>query len=108
MTDSTNPYRPPAESSPASADDLTIGGGLKVVTTVALVFGFVGSMMGLTLGATMPSYYRTVFGAGDDPSFVPWQVGFGLGLTQGLISGGIAGGLVFLAVAWYKSRKRKL
>ena len=102
-----NPYRTPDEVPAAPSDELTIGKGLRIVAGIAGLFGVMGALLGLSLGVVVPSYYRTVFGAGDDPSFVPWQVGFGLGLTQGLISGAVTGGLVVLAVAWYRSRKRR-
>ena len=65
-----------------------------VVAASALLFCFIGSITGFSLGHFAPDYYRTVFAAEDLPDFNPVQVGIGLGVTQGLTTGVIVGLLI--------------
>ena len=102
----SNPYAAPPPSplvSPAAG--LTILRGFAIILVSGAAFALGGAVWGWLPAMARPGYYRGVFRGGDDPSFVPWQVGLGLGLTQGLIVGLIVGAVVVLAVAWYDSRR---
>ena len=96
---SDNPYESPQESPedqlPSTRRFLW---SASAVFGCLLVGGVLGAGIGAALGAMVPSYYRSVFSAGDDPSFDPLSVGIGLGLTQGCVFGGSS--------AWCWSRCR--
>lgn len=76
---------------------MSIGRGLAVVATCAIVFGVAGAAIGLVLGNVAPGYYRAVFRNGLDPAFRPEQVGLGLGSTQGAVCGVVVGSVLVLA-----------
>jgi hypothetical protein len=70
---------------------------LITVIVSALVFGFLGGIIGFGLGRLTPGYYRAVYSRGDWHSFNPVEVGLGLGLTQGFAGGAVIGILLLLA-----------
>ena len=74
------------------------------IALTAVLFSVIGALVGWLIGTQMPGYYRSVFGAGNDPSFDPVAVGFGQGLTQGLILGA-AVGLTLVLANWWKEAK---
>ncbi len=76
---------------------MSIGRGLAVVATCAIVFGAAGAAIGMVLGNVVPGYYRAVFRNGLDPAFRPEQVGGGLGSTQGAVCGVVVGSVLVLA-----------
>jgi hypothetical protein len=70
---------------------------LLTVAASALLFCFLGGIIGVCLGKFAPGYYRAVFTSGDLPTFDPVQVGLGLGITQGFVGGIIVGCLIVLS-----------
>lgn len=83
---------------------MTVKKSLIVITTTGVCFGIAGALLGYALGAFAPAYYRGVFRGGNDPRFIPVQVGLGLGATQGLGCGIAVGTVVVLAAALYGPR----
>ena len=94
------PQSPPAEAKPA-----------LMLWIVGIIFGsmVIGSGLGLCLGVAIgkfaPGYYRGVFSNGSDPSFDPWSMGVGLGLTQGTVFGAAVGIVSVIVYLWYRSRR---
>src|SRR5205823_2802471 len=84
---------------------MTVARGFLIIILSGLGFALGGGLLGYTLAATAPGYYRGVFSSGHEPSFDPVAVGVGLGISQGLICGLVVGAVVVLAVAWYNSRR---
>jgi hypothetical protein len=85
---------------------MTVAKGFLIIVSSGVAFALAGGLVGYSLGAFAPGYYRGVYGSGREPWFDPVAVGLGLGLSQGLICGVIIGAVVVLAVAWYNSRHR--
>jgi hypothetical protein len=87
---------------------MTVFKGFLIVILSSIAFALGGSVIGCTLGACLPGYYRAVFNSGREPWFDPVAVGLGQGLTQGLVCGVLVGAVIVLAVAWHNSRRRAL
>ena len=107
--DALNPYATPQQShDPVQlpAPGLQYGRAFAIVLITGAVFAVAGAAIGCALGALIPEYYRTVFDAGDSPSFHPVRVGFGLGLSQGGIVGLLVGCAVVIAVGLSHRRKQ--
>jgi hypothetical protein len=85
---------------------VSVARAFLIVITSGVGFGTGGGGLGYVLGTTAPSYYRSVFRNGNDPTFNPVEVGLGLGVTQGVVAGVVVGCIIVLAVAWYQSRRR--
>ena len=85
---------------------MSVARGLGIVVACALGFGAAGGLLGLGLGVAAPAYYRGVFRAGDDPGFIPWQIGLGVGTTEGAVCGVVVGCVVVLAAALSGSRQK--
>jgi len=79
---------------------MTAKAAFKIVLLWAITFGCVGAVIGATLGAFVPEYYRSIFRHGDSPNFHPLQVGIGLGTTQGIASGVAISIAVLVQLAW--------
>lgn len=81
---------------------------------VTLACGAIGTFSGWLLGALMgafnPGYYVAIFMAQRDPTFDPYEVAVGLGITQGAGAGfGIGLALVALHYVYrYFMRKQSL
>jgi len=76
-----------------------------MVVGTASGFAIVGMLLGAAIARFIPSYYREMFNAVDDPSFEPLSVGLGLGLTQGIFCGLVVGCAVVVSVAIALRRK---
>jgi hypothetical protein len=99
--DAVNPYAAPEQAhGPVQlpAPGLRYGRAFGIVLITGALFAVGGAALGCAMGAIIPEYYRTVFSAGDSPSFHPVRVGFGLGLSQGGIVGLLVGCAVVIAV----------
>lgn len=106
-----NPYEPPAAMRPSTlSSDRQPSGVLSLPRAAAFVLAATGAgaaiglAAGACLGLLLPSYYRGVFSAGDDPRFDPLAVGIGLGSTQGAGLGTLAGLVLVLGYWWFQSR----
>jgi hypothetical protein len=78
---------------------LSITRGLVTIIACGVGFALAGGLLGFTLGAYAPAYYRAVFFGGDEPGFNPVQAGLGLGTSQGAICGVVVGCVAVLAAA---------
>lgn len=76
---------------------MTRGKDLLTVAVSALLFCFLGGIIGFTIGRFSPGYYRAVSNGGDLPDFDPVQVGVGFGTTQGFVGGIIVGLIIVLS-----------
>ena len=102
-----NPYESPDVNAEPIRPQPWILPGVTTVFVCAITGAILGCGAGTLLGSLMPSYYRSVFGAQNQPTFNPLTVGFGLGLTQGFVVGGCLGlGLVALYY-WFEVRKKQ-
>lgn len=99
-----NPYDAPKSAAPRRASHSLLFWSALTVFGSALAGGLLGLATGAGLGNLIPSYYRSVFSNGSDPTFDPLAVGIGPGLTQGLGLGCLVGlGLVAMFY-WHRSR----
>lgn len=71
--------------------------GLLTIAGSGAVFGVLGLVIGLGIGAFLPDYYHAVF---NSSSLNTVHVGIGLGATQGLATGLGIGCLVVIVTAW--------
>ena len=98
------PYAPP-ESQPPEANPslmLWIAGSIFGSTVIGSGLGLV---LGVIIGKLAPGYYRGVFINGSDPSFDPFSMGVGLGMTQGAFLGAAIGIVSVIVYLWYRSRR---
>jgi len=70
-------------------------------TLVGAVFGVI---VGITIAAVAPGYYRAVMSSGSEAWFDPQAVGIGLGLSEGAIGGTVVGLILVALFYWYRSR----
>jgi len=95
---------PPPKVEPV-LQTLNVWSALAFIVGTSAGFGFVGMLLGVAIAGFIPTYYREIFGAVNDPSFEPYAVGLGLGLTQGIFCGLVSGSVVLISVA-IASRRR--
>ena len=85
----------------ALSNDKMMVRSFYMIVTTTVIFGFLGSMIGLILATLTPAYFQNVYDAVDSDI---WQIALTLGLTRGLICGVIASSAVLVATSWYRSR----
>ena len=108
MAASNNPYTPPqSDSEPfhRPAEPLVSPKAILFVAASAVVCGVAGTLIGAALGAFVPDYYRSMFSAGDGPTFNPVAVGIGQGLTQGIVVGLVLGVALIVVHYWHRPRR---
>ncbi len=86
---------------------MTIKRAFLLLMAVTGSFAILGTLIGWLIGRYNPTYYRTVFRGGREPSFDPVEMGIGLGLSQGVV-GGVVIALVLIGIlVWRETRLRR-
>jgi hypothetical protein len=83
---------------------MTARRAITIVASCTILFGLIGTGVGLGLGNFVPNYYRSICIDGRQEGFDPIDFGVSMGLTKGAFGGALIGLVVVVLLCWREIR----